>query len=129
MRVLRSAVALLIVLALAVAAPAADKAKKAKKGGTHVHGVVVAVDKDAKTITVKVREGKKNDPNATTVEKKFTVNATTVFETVSGKKGAKEVKAVAFTDVAKDQHVVLKVAGAAALKVKIVEHMKKAETP
>jgi hypothetical protein len=127
MRVLRTAVALLIVLTLAAAVPAADKTKKAKKAGMHVHGVVVATDRDARTITVKVHEGKKNDPNATTVEKKFTVNDTTVFEKVSGNKGARELKAVTFTDVAKDQHVVLKVAGDAALKVKIVEHKKKAE--
>jgi hypothetical protein len=129
MRVLQFAVALLFALTMAVAAPAADKAKKGKKGDKHVHGVVVAVDKDTKTITVKVRDGKKNDPNAATVEKNFTVNETTVFETVSGKKGAKEVKAAKFTDVAKDQHVVLKVAGDAAVKVKIVQHKKTAETP
>jgi hypothetical protein len=129
MRILRIAVALAAVLALVLAAPAADKVKKGKKAGKHVHGVVVAVDRDARTITVKVHEGKKGDPKATTLERKFTVNDTTVFETVSGKKGAREVKAAKFTDVAKGQHVVLKLVGEATVKVKIVEPKKKAAAP
>jgi hypothetical protein len=129
MRIIRLAVAVLTTLALVVTAPGAEKVKKGNKAAAHVHGVVIAVDKDAKTITVKVHEGKKGDPNATTVEKKFTVTDTTMFETVCGKKGAKEVKAATFADVAKDQHVVLKTVGDAAVKVKIVLTKLKAEAP
>jgi hypothetical protein len=132
MRLLRTAVALLLVLALAATASAGDKTKKAgkKKAAKPVQGVVIDFKKDegkdTGTITVKVMQGKKKGGDSgEAVQKTFTVTDATKFEKVSGKKANAETKSAAFSDLAKDQKVVITAKGDTAEDVKIAAGKKK----
>jgi hypothetical protein len=133
MRTLRSVVALTVVLALvaSVRAGQASGKKGKNKGERPAHGVVIAVqkdkDKDTGTITVLVHRGKKGDPDAEKVEKKFAVSEATRFEKVLGKKGDRERKPATFAEVHKGDHVRIRAAGDAAEMVLILEHKKDKE--
>jgi hypothetical protein len=101
-----------LVVVLAVPTHAAPPAKTAKKGA-HVHGVVMAVkkdaDKDAGTVTIKVHVKKKGQPAGAqeSVEKTFTITDATKFQTVRGKKGDQEVKPATFAGLHKGEHVLI----------------------
>jgi hypothetical protein len=131
MRLLRTAVALLLVLALAATASAGDKAKKAgkKKAAKPVQGLVVDFKKDegkdTGTMTVKIVKGKKGGDSGEAVQKTFTVTDTTKFEKVSGKKGNVETKSATFSDLAKDLKVTITGKGDTAESVKIAAKKKK----
>lgn len=107
------------------------KGQKAKKG-TQVQGVVVEFtkdnDKDSGTLKVKVQAKKKKGQEAgapAAEEKTFKVTPTTKFETVSGKKDQREVKAATFADVHKGDRVQLHVKGDVAESVRILIGKKK----
>jgi hypothetical protein len=131
MRLLRTAVALLLVLAFVATASAGDKTKKAgKKAAKPVQGVVVDFKKDegkdTGTITVKLVKGKKKGGDSgEAVQKTFTITDTTKLEKVSGKKGNVETKAATFSDLAKDLKVTITGKGDTADSVKITAKKKK----
>jgi len=132
MRLLRTAAALLVVLALAATASAGDKAKKAgkKKAAKPVQGLVVDFKKDegkdTGTVTVKLVKGKKKGGDSgEAMQKTFTITDTTKFEQISGKKGNVETKSAGFKDLAKDQKVTITAKGDTVESVKITAAKKK----
>jgi hypothetical protein len=128
MRTLRVLTALTLPLVLAVSAEAGKGDGKGKKGAHGFRGVVTAVkrdaDKDAGTVTVKVR-AKKGGTGDAPAEKTFKVTSATKFEAVSGAKGSRERKAATFADLKDGAHVVVRSTGDTASAVIIAPHRKK----
>jgi hypothetical protein len=121
MRVFRTTVALLLVLALAATASAAHKDKKARKAAKPFRGVVVAVERDQNdnggTITVRRHNGKR------AVEKKFTVRDVTKFERGKGKRAAKRQLASS-RGLKEGQKVVIRARGDEVQDIKVLRHGK-----
>jgi len=126
MQILRSLVALAVVVGFTFAVSAADPTKKAAKKGTAVRGTIVSVDKadNTTTITVKTMPTKK-DANAVAEEKKFKVTDATKIEKVIGKPKDGEVKPAAVSDLAKDLQVALVVKDDKVESIKVMEKKKK----
>src|SRR5262249_51936450 len=88
-----------------------------KKAYQRVQGVVEETtkdkDKDTGTISILVHAKKNAQPAAPAApapaakEMKFQISTDTKFEIVVGKKGDREVKPAAFSDVHKGEHVVI----------------------
>jgi hypothetical protein len=121
MRLFRTTVALVLVLALAATASAAHKDRKARKTAKPFHGVIVAVERaqgqDGGTITVRRHHGKR------AVEKKFLVGDVTKFEMGKGKRAARRHTA-AFLDLKDGQRVLVRARGDRAEEVRVLHHGK-----
>jgi hypothetical protein len=127
MRMLHLGLALALLVGWTVAAEAAKPKGPKKAGGAA--GVVTAVtkDKNGGSITIQVRQGKKNK-NAPVIAKTFKVNGTTTFQTVKkikGQKGQGEKTAAFFADVHKGKHVRIQGTGEVAKVVTILQQGKK----
>ncbi len=131
MSAIRTLIVLVLVPSLASAAGALDTAGKgSKKGGRHVRGKVVAVQKDGGkdtgTITVQLHRGKKKKTAANggtapaPVEKTFKVTASTKFQVFQGKKGAVRQKDSSFAELQKGENVLILHNGDEATDVKVV---------
>ena len=127
---LRVRSAIILVMSLAGMALLADDgeaaqqaAKKKKKGNQPVTGVVSSVQKD--TITVKV-QAKKKAP-APGEEKKFTINDSTKFESLSGKKGATQARPATAADIKTGSRVRIEAKGNTVEKIGILTKKKKNE--
>jgi hypothetical protein len=132
MRLIRTLIALALVVCLTSTTRAADNANGAKKGKHLIHGQVVSVQMDANnkgaaTITVLVHHHKKGATNTAPVEKTFKVSAGTKFELVQGKKGAVQQNAADVTTMQKGDHVLISHSGTDATDVKIVRKGKGAK--
>jgi hypothetical protein len=111
----RALLVLGLALSFTVGASTAHAVKRAKKGKAPqahaVHGVVVSVDKEHNTITVKVHHGKKGEAaEAAPEERTFRVTDATKFEKVIifGKgKDQRERKPASFAAVHSGEHVVI----------------------
>lgn len=138
MRMLHLGLALALLLggAISVEAAAGKKGQKGKKGARPVQGTVVSVSKDKDkgtgTLTVQVRaHKKKNQANATPVEKTFKVTDATKFQLTKRVKGAKGQKAQVeqtpgtFANVENGAHVIVQANGDLAGDVKILQGGKK----
>ena len=137
MRMLHLGLALALLLGGAISVEAAGKkGQKGKKGTGLVQGTVVSVskdkDKESGTFTVQVRSHKKkNQANATPVEKTFKVTDATKFQLtkrVKGQKGQKsqvEQSPGTFANVQNGAHVIIQANGDLAGDVKILQGGKK----
>ncbi len=96
------------------------------------HGLITDVSSDGNTVTILVHPHKKKNTPApatppATVERKFKIDKDTKVEFVSGKKGEREFKPAAASDIHKGEHVIVVFRAGqngVANKVAIVKHNK-----
>jgi flagellar hook assembly protein FlgD len=129
MKILRSLLAIAVVLAVAATVSAADAQKKAAKKGAAVKGAVVSVEKDQDkntgTVTVTVQPPKK-DVNAKPEDKKFKITeATKIEKIVGGNIKTGEAKAATIADLVKGARVQMTVKDDTVESIKFVEGKKK----
>lgn len=122
-----------VIVSLTGFCTAADTDGAGKNKLHAAHGLITDVATDGNTFTLQVTPHKKKNAPApatppATVEKKFKVDKDTKVEFVSGKKGEREFKSAAISDIHKGEHVIVVFrAGQADVvdKVAIVKHKKK----